>query len=201
MIFQEDACGTNQSHMPVRVNIGGHRTHLRVISGNQFLNNKVTAEANTPQKIPEVVEFLLTLDKPDLAFSFEFQGIVIITARGFCHHGESKRNLGTHWSLGRKITEGHHTRRRRRHSQLITELSKGALIRHAIDDVHRRKWECVMLAQSIPMTRNKFRMKIMICNKDQSAIHISIGEFPERCQKFLIGSMRDDRLNPTKGRT
>ena len=24
MIFQEDSCGTNQSHMPVRVDIGGH---------------------------------------------------------------------------------------------------------------------------------------------------------------------------------
>ena len=150
--------------MPVRVDIGGHRTHLRVISRNQFLNNKVSTKANTSQKIPEVVQFLLALDKPDLAFSFEFQGVIIISARGFCHHGESKRNLGTHWSLGRKITEGHHTRRRRGYPQLITELSKGTLIRHTIDNVHRGKWECVVLAQSIPMTRNKFRMKVMISN-------------------------------------
>ena len=55
-----------------------------------------------------------------------------------------------------------------------------------------------MLAQSIPMSRNKFRMKVMISDKDQSTIRIGIGEFFKRCQKFLIGSMRNDRLNPTK---
>ena len=55
-----------------------------------------------------------------------------------------------------------------------------------------------MLAQSVPMTRNKFRMKVMISDKDQSTIRVGIGEFPKRCEKFLIGSMRNDRLNSTK---